>query len=95
MKLIPFARYKVSGHSMEPTLKNGQIVWVNQWYYPINKIMVGDTVIFEQNGKELIKRVAKIKGDQVFVTGDNKNDSQDSRNFGLIEKKKISGKVLS
>ena len=95
MKLTPFSRYKISGHSMEPTLKNGQVVWVNNWPYLINKIRVGDIVIFEQDGKELIKRVAKINGKSVSLMGDNRSDSLDSRTFGEVNIEKISGKIIT
>ncbi len=80
---------------MEPTLKNGQVVWVNNWPYLINKIRVGDIVIFEQDGKELIKRVAKINGKSVSLMGDNRSDSLDSRTFGEVNIEKISGKIIT
>lgn len=80
---------------MEPTLKNGQVIWVNHWYYLINKVEVGDVVLFEQHGKELIKRVAKIKGGAAVLVGDNKVDSLDSRAFGEVGLAKVLGKVIT
>ena len=80
---------------MEPALKNGQIVWVNNWYYLINKIRLGDIVVFEQNGKELIKRVATINDKSVTALGDNKADSLDSQSFGEIAFDKILGKLIT
>ena len=80
---------------MEPTLKYGQIVWVNHWYFIINKIRVGDIVVFEKNGKELIKRISEISNKLVTVIGDNKADSLDSRSFGKVEINKILGKIIT
>lgn len=80
---------------MEPTLKTGQIVWVSNWYYLINKVRVGDIVLFRKNHQELIKRVKKISRDRVFLVGDNKSDSLDSRAFGKVSSDKILGKVIT
>lgn len=79
---------------MEPTLKNGQVVWVNHWYYLINKIRVGDIAAYEFQGKLLIKRIKEVKREKVFFLGDNSNDSFDSRQFGYVDKKEVLGKVL-
>lgn len=94
MKLIPFSRYQISGHSMEPTLKTGQIVWVNNWAYFFNKVKTADVVVFKKDGQELVKRVIKVDKDEIFVTGDNKTDSLDSNNFGAVSQSLIVGKVL-
>lgn len=80
---------------MEPTLNNGQVVWVNNWAYLINKIKIGDIVVFEKNSKALIKRVAKINGKSVSLMGDNRSDSLDSRDFGKVSNDKILGKVIT
>lgn len=45
-------------------------------------------------GKEMIKRIQKIRGNEYFVVGDNKKESTDSRNFGWIKKDQIIGKVI-
>jgi signal peptidase I len=59
-----------------------------------SKIKKGDIVVFKNEGKILIKRVAKIEGSKFTVLGDNRNDSYDSRNFGSVSKKDIIGKVV-
>lgn len=79
---------------MEPTLKNGQVVWVNNWAYLINIVKVGDIVVFEKDRQELVKRVTKIVEDNIYLTGDNKSDSLDSRSFGEVNQRLIVGKVL-
>lgn len=123
---------QILGPSMEPILKDKDVVMVLKFY---NKIKRNDIVAFEyKNTKYLIKRViglpnekvkikdgilyindqeveesylkeysnTKIKNkdfgtipqDQYLVLGDNRDDSLDSRSFGFIDKKSISGKVL-
>ena len=44
--------------------------------------------------KYIIKRIAKINKDKVFVEGDNKKDSLDSWKFGWVYRKEIVGKVV-
>lgn len=79
---------------MEPTLKSGDIVWVNNWAYVFKKPRIGDIVVFKKSDKELIKRITTISGSGVFLSGDNKTDSYDSRNFGKISNTMILGKVI-
>ncbi len=94
MKLIPFSRYKIVGHSMEPTLKSGQVVWVNNWAYLFNQLEINDIVLFKREGKDMVKKVNQIEKDKVFLIGDNQADSLDSRTFGEVSQKEIIGKVL-
>ncbi len=51
-------------------------------------------MIFKKNNRVYIKRIQKINGLEVYVVGDNKADSEDSRKFGSINKKEIIGKVF-
>ncbi len=88
------ARFKVSGHSMEPRIKNGEEVLVTGIIYLFKKPKISDIVAFKKDKKVLIKRIIRIDGDKYFVAGDNTNDSLDSKTFGLISKKQILGKVI-
>ena len=76
---------------MLPTLKMGQDVLVWCWF---SNPKVGDIVVVKKNGKEMIKRIQKVHDREYFVKGDNKLESTDSRNFGLIDKTQIIGKVI-
>lgn len=76
---------------MFPTLKKGQDILSINWFY---KPKVGDIVIIKQEGKEMVKRVQKMDGRRVFVTGDNKDESTDSRHFGSIKMDQVVGKVV-
>jgi signal peptidase I len=87
--------YKISGHSMEPFLKNGDTVLVSDFLYLFINPKINDIVAFkEKNGKVLIKRIKKVKNGKFFLSGDNKNDSFDSKDFGFISNKQIIGKLI-
>lgn len=81
---------KVSGHSMEPYLHEGNRV-IAIGHLPYKK---GDVVIAKKDSKLFVKRISKIFGDKVIVLGDNLRDSFDGRYFGEIKKHDIIGKVV-
>ena len=133
----------VFGHSMEPNIKDSQIVLIKKWdihlgekgnglnFYdtvvindltiegvkqPINIVkriigLPGDKIeIIEgevyRNGKKLeepsikekayqINQSFEIKEGQIFVMGDNRNHSTDSRHFGPVSIEKVSGEVIA
>lgn len=94
MKIIPFTRFTVSGHSMIPTLNPGQNILVFNWFYIFVKPKIGDIVVIKVGSKEMVKRVRSIVDRNIFVMGDNPTDSLDSRKFGPIGKNQIIGKVV-
>jgi len=75
-------------------------------YYVVSKILAHEcfTEIIDKSSYESIKHnnsskyVIAIKDkvplNQYFITGDNKNNSDDSRRFGSIEKDKILYKII-
>ena len=75
---------------MLPTLQEGQEVLTFNW----GKVKVGDVVVIKHDSKEIIKRIEKIGEDKIFVKGDNKRESTDSRHFGSIDQSQIIGKVI-
>lgn len=79
---------------MEPTLKMGQEVLCFNWAYIFIQPKVGDIVVVKVNGKEMVKRIQKVDGRRIFIMGDNKKDSLDSRELGWIDKKNLIGKVI-
>jgi len=95
LQLLPFYKYKVIGDSMSPTLLSRQTVLVNRLGYFFNKPKIGDIVAVHdpRDRKVLIKRIKKIEQSGLFVEGDNKLHSTDSRDFGMIEQSDIIGKV--
>jgi len=86
-------RVKVIGHSMEPTLRGNQVVIASSFPYFFGNPSISDVVVL-QHEKCIIKRIAKIKENKIFVVGDNISKSTDSRSFGWIDKNKIIGKVI-
>lgn len=83
---------------MLPTLKPGKIVVARPRH---NGYQSGDIVIFDHDGLEKIKRVAEARagkpGDlkrQLFVLGDNKAESTDSRAFGWINESIVKGRLV-
>lgn len=150
--------YRVEGHSMDPTLANGEFLLVNSLVYSevnLDKVAKwvpfwdpgepdvrhvfhgpqrGDIVILhprQTQSRDLVKRIIGVPGDVIeirdgkvlidgrelvepytngpwrgsmapvripankyFVMGDNRNDSLDSRSFGLVDEDDIVGKAL-
>jgi type IV secretory pathway protease TraF len=75
---------------MNPTISDGDMIKL------INKpAKVGDIVGFQLPGEKLpfIKRVIKIENGNLWVEGDNKEHSADSRVFGWITPDKVIGVV--
>ena len=79
---------------MEPEIYYGQQVLVSNLPYIFQKPKVNDIVAFENNKEILIKRISNVKGNEIFVKGDNQKDSLDSRELGFINFSKILGKVI-
>ena len=129
--------FVVDGESMEPTLSNGERLFVNKFIYRFNSPERGDIVVFTPDGAEnkmYIKRVIGLPGEtvliedgttyidgepleedyikeeirgnfgpydipeeNVFVLGDNRNQSADSRFtsvVGFVSYDSIAGKAF-
>lgn len=94
MNIFPIQRFTVLGNSMLPTLKSSQDVLVFNWAYIFSRPKKGDIVVIKINGREMLKRIQKVHDRELFVEGDNKTESTDSRKFGAVDKSEIIGKVI-
>ena len=92
--MLLIKKYKVFGHSMEPFLKNEDICLISSVPYLFKNPKINDIVLFIYKDKKYLKRVTKISEQGYFLKGDNNTDSFDSKNFGLIKRDKIIGKVI-
>lgn len=128
-----FGIYRVNDTSMVPNVNAGDMVL----YYRLDKkFIVGDTIVYEYNGKKSLGRIVaisgdkvdidergfkvnnsnqyepkiyketlpftegikfplKLKEDEVFILADNRENAVDSRLFGAVKVKKISGKIFT
>ncbi|WP_346841337.1 signal peptidase I [Metapseudomonas otitidis] len=89
--------YYIPSNSMSPTLYPGDIVIADKWQDPA-RLKEGDIVIFdhpEMHGINVIKRVAELASGSVYVLGDNKNNSLDSRTLGSIPLSAIQAKAIT
>lgn len=130
---IAFQNYVVESHSMEPTLHEGQRIWVSKLDDDFGDgFHRGDIVVFQAWGQEkpFVKRVVGLPGesvevrdgrvwidgeplaepylaeptsgqygpmrlapDQMFVMGDNRGNSADSRTYGALASSDVVGRA--
>ncbi len=86
----PLILRRVSGNSMKPSLKTGDIIMVKRRF----KINRGNVIIIKLTDREIVKRVADVKKDKVYVLGDNPSESTDSRSLGWLSKNQVVGKIV-
>jgi phage repressor protein C with HTH and peptisase S24 domain len=80
---------RVVGTSMAPALQPGRIVVGGRFV----RLKTGDIVVIRHDGIEKIKRVTAINETGIFVEGDNRAYSTDSRHFGWIPMVNVRAKV--
>ncbi|MEW6476122.1 MAG: nickel-type superoxide dismutase maturation protease [Actinomycetota bacterium] len=95
---MPFARLRVTGQSMVPTLLPGDHVLVVRGIGPFRPaVRVGDLVALvdpRDGQRTMIKRVVGFEGGGVVVRGDNEAASTDSRHFGPVRPAALRGRVV-
>lgn len=63
-------RYRVQGHSMMPTMREGQYLIINKLSYYLEEPERGDIIVLHfprDRSREYIKRVVGVPGDQIDV----------------------------
>jgi len=99
MAHLPFRTIAVSGDSMSPTYNDGD--WL--LFRRLSRVemngaqrLVGKVVVIEREsypGILLIKRVMRADENGLWVEGDNKEASTDSRTWGVITPQEVVGLV--
>ncbi len=93
MRILPFKLYQVVGESMAPLLKPDQKLLGWRWF---SHLRTGQIVVLKHNQpKFLIKRLKKIKSGVVWVEGENKAVSTDSRSFGWMPRTNVEAVILT
>lgn len=77
---------------MEPKLKDGSFLIALTIPPLLSKPKVGDTILFRDGKKKIVKKVKKIENEKYFLEGENLSDS---KNYPAIEGSKILGKVIT
>ncbi|MCR4261189.1 MAG: S26 family signal peptidase [Candidatus Colwellbacteria bacterium] len=80
---------------MEPSYNDGSILLINKGLIKF-RIKERDVVLAldPRDRRPILKRVTKVSGEEIFLEGDNADESTDSRAFGLVQKGNIIGKVI-
>lgn len=76
---------------MVPALPPRTLVVATGYFW---KPRPGHVVIIAHQGKEKIKRIDKVKDNQIFVLGDHPETSTDSRQFGWLPVAVIKGRII-
>ena len=100
MARLPYRTIAVSGASMSPTYNHGDWLFfrtVELLNANDSQPLIGKVVVIEREsypGILLIKRIIRIDDSGIWVEGDNKEASTDSRNWGVLSPSEIRGVVL-
>lgn len=95
-RLFGFDLYHVPSQSMAPTLLPGDIILVDTWQTP-SALEPNQIVVFKraQRSIVLVKRLNELRsteaGLEMFMLGDNRSYSTDSRRFGWVSTEHVIG----
>lgn len=92
-------RMRVTGESMQPILMPGDLVLVDRRAYTADLPKPGDVVVARhphQKNLTIIKRVVAVSEDErLDLRSENSGAGSDSRQFGLIPRRLLIGRVTS
>ena len=92
MGILPFSIHVVKGHSMQPSLNEGDRVVVFRWAYLFSRPHARDIIVFDSNDTRYVKRIAAVaEGGELIVEGDNRADS---RKLPPVKKSAVIGRVV-
>ena len=90
------ARVAVRGHSMEPTLFDGDWLLVDSDAYARRAPRVGEIVVARdprEPGRVLVKRVVGLAGRSLQVGGDHPAHIEDANEIGLVGQADVMGRA--
>lgn len=67
LALTPFRPLKISGHSMEPTLRDGETYVLDHFYWKHGGLRRGDIVVVNKMGEHWVKRLIGMPGDRLQI----------------------------
>ncbi len=97
VKLYAFNILKVSGNSMEPTLRDGDYVVTLKIKLIPFRSRSGDIVVLKDprtSKRQIIKRLVVVDRNYGVLVGDQPGQSTDSRIFGSIKLEMLDSKVI-
>lgn len=71
IKMFVFSPIRVNGTSMSPTLKDGDIMILNEIGYHLNGLNRFDIAVVNHDGEKLIKRVIGLPGEEIEYKDNN------------------------
>ena len=95
--MLPISLFRVAGASMEPGLRERDLVVVETLSYLIRRPRAGEVVVARHPSTDvlIVKRIAEVQGQRYVLRGDNDRESSDSRVFGAVTRKMLVGRVLT
>lgn len=76
---------------MESHMKEGSFFIASSLPFWFDRPKEGDIILFDDNGKKIVKKIVKIENEKFHVSGENKRDSL---KFDPIDRGQITGKVI-
>ena len=90
------ARVAVRGHSMEPTLFDGDWLLVDPEAYRRRSPSVGEIVVVHdprESDRVIVKRVVGLAGRSLQVGGDHPAHGHDAADIGLVDEAQVVGRA--
>lgn len=82
---------RVHGHSMLPVLPPGTLIIGLRW---LRKPRAQRVAVFDVNGREVVKRIARVEDAELFIVGDHAVASTDSRQYGTVPTEQLLATVI-